>query len=104
MSNLEKIKNTDRSRTSDYLNRYGLSNYKHFLEIMTPEMFAFLMVENKCTNTCIMCSEMEPYDAPGNKSCDMKCYEHTLEFLNKEYDEKIFNRALNFMQIPKEEE
>lgn len=83
------IKNTDRSRTSDYLNRYGLSNYAHFMKIMTPEQLAFILADCAHVNTCLWCSEMTTY-ARGNLSCDLRCYEHTLEFLNQEYDKNKF--------------
>lgn len=79
------------------------TNYQAFLEHMTPDMLALLLAENRCTNTCICCSEMDPYDKPGNASCDLRCIKHTLDYLNQEYSEEIFNRVLRFFYIPKEE-
>lgn len=79
------------------------TNYKVFMDRMNPELLALLLSENRCTNSCIVCSEMKPYDKPGNKPCDMNCQKHVLDWLHSEYSEETFERALRFMYVPKEE-
>lgn len=79
------------------------TNYEAFLERMSPEMLSSLMADNRCVNTCAFCSEMHSHFA-GNLACDMKCYDHTLEFLKSVCFEKEFERCMKFVPIPKEED
>lgn len=78
------------------------TNYNVFMDVMSEELLALLLAENRCTNMCIWCSEMKGV-GPGNTSCDLDCRKHTLEFLRAEYDEEHFQRGLRFAYIPEEE-
>ncbi|MCR5224632.1 MAG: hypothetical protein K6C34_00955 [Alphaproteobacteria bacterium] len=78
------------------------TNYDAFMEIMDPDMLAFLFSENKRTNSCACCSEMTDYRA-GNISCDLNCLKHIKDFLNRPYSESDVNCAKRHMYIPKEE-
>lgn len=78
------------------------TNYDGLMEIMNPDMLAFLFSENRCTNSCAICPEMTDY-AAGNISCDMNCLKHIKDFLNRPYSEFDVNGARKHMYIPKEE-
>lgn len=77
------------------------TNYDAFMDIMSVELLAMLLAENRCTNVCGWCSEMRPYK-PGNTSCDLECRKHMLEFLRSEHSLEDFQRGLQVAYIPKE--
>lgn len=79
------------------------TNFNVFMDIMSEELLALLLAENRCTNMCAWCSEMNPYGKPGNISCDLECRKHTLEFLRAEYSEERFQKGLRYAYIPEEE-
>ncbi len=79
------------------------TNYDAFMGIMSVELLAMLLAENRCTNICGWCSEMRPYGKPGNMSCDLECRKHMIEFLRSDYSLENFQKGLQVAYIPKEE-
>lgn len=78
------------------------TNYDAFMDIMSAELLAMLLAENRCTNICGWCSEMRPYGKPGNTSCDLECRKHMIEFLRSDYSLENFQKGLQVAYIPKE--
>lgn len=77
------------------------TNYDAFMGVMSVELLAMLLAENRCTNICGWCSEMSSYNS-GNMACDLECRKHMLEFLRSEYSLEKLQKGLQVAYIPKE--